>query len=261
MNIYEGNLPNTGIKIISVLVLTAGVVGVTMAMARLVGPLPLSVTQTTTQKMSTFDVTGESEIVSVPDQAELTVGIESNSSTVSEAQDRANTVINDIIAAMDKLGIDKKDIQTQNYSVNPQYNYDNPGRPTITGYQVSANVRLRIHDFEKLNQAIDDATSLGANQVGGINFMMSKEKEEELTKQAREEAIKDAKSDADELARLAGIKLGKVVNVWENRGYAERPIYMSADVMEAKNAGGAPTQIEPGTNSFNYSVTLSYETL
>jgi uncharacterized protein len=262
MNISQENLTHHVLKIFIALVITAGVVATTIFVTRLLGPLPFSVTQTTTQKMATFDVTGESEIVSVPDEAQITTGIEVTASTVAAAQDQANEVINNIIASLEKLDIDKKDIQTQNYSVYPQYDYQNPGRPNITGYQVSANLRVKVTDFEKLNQVIDTSTQLGANQVGGIQFTMSEEKEEELTKQAREEAIEDAKEDAAELAGLAGIKLGKVLNVWENRGYQERPVFMSADMAKAENAmGGEPTQIEPGSSSFSYSVTLSYETL
>ncbi|GAJ19338.1 unnamed protein product, partial [marine sediment metagenome] len=32
------------------------------------------------------------------------------------------------------------------------------------------SLRVKVRDFEKINQVIDSAVSLGANQVGQLNF-------------------------------------------------------------------------------------------
>jgi uncharacterized protein len=263
MNMFQNTPLNNLGKVLGAFLLTAVVLGTGLLVFKVVGPIPLSITSTVTQKQMTFDVTGKSEIVTVPDEAQVSVGIESNASSVASAQNQTNIIINNITDAMDKLGVDKKDIQTQNYSVYPQYDYNEPGRPRITGYQVTTNLRITVRDFEKLNEVIDSSTSLGANQVGGINFSMSDEKRDELTKQARKEAIEDAQEQAQELAGLAGIKLGKVINVYESPMY-EPPMYYGGEArmdlaVETKSA--EPTQIQPGSTDFNYSVTLSYETL
>ncbi len=262
MNLFQN--PTQGVAtVLSALVLTAVIVGAGVSLLRVLGPVPLSVSQTVTQKMSTFDVTGESEMVTVPDQAEVTAGIVVNETTVAAAQDKANEIINDINKAMDDMGIDKKDIQTQNYYVGPEYDYNNNGVDKIKGYSVSADLRIRVTDFEKLNEVIDTSTRLGANRINGISFSLTNEKEEEMLKQAREEAIEDAKDDADELAGLAGIKLGKVVNVYESRPMQPpyMPMYGRANVMMDMAAQKESTQIEPGSATYTYTVTLSYETL
>lgn len=247
--------------LIKAILITAVTVGAGILVTRITGPLPISVTQTLTQKETTFNTTGESEISAIPDEAQVLLGVDVKGSTVAEAQSAANEVINSIADAIKKLGVDKEDIKTQNYSVNPEYNYRSEDR-RITGYAVNAQIMVKVTDFEKLNQVIDTATGLGVNQVGGISFSLSEEKQIELKKEARKEAIGKAKESAEELAKLAGIKLGKVVNVTESgENNFPQPRYALAEM--ALDSGGLeePTQIEPGSQIYRYSVTLSYETL
>lgn len=248
-------------SIIKTLFVTVITVGAGILVTRFTGPLPISVTQTLTQKEATFNASGDAEITAVPDEAQVRLGIDVKKNTIIAAQEEANQVINSITDAIKKMGLDKEDIQTQNYRVNPEYDYSNPER-RITGYRVNTQIVVKITDFEKLNQIIDAATSLGANQVGGISFSLSEEKQEELKKEARKEAIEEAKQSAEELAKLAGVRLGKVVNVIESDGgNYDYPIYARAEAKMLGDGLEEPTQIEPGSEVYKYSVTLSYETL
>jgi uncharacterized protein YggE len=255
-------MQNARTVLVPVLIIALGVslgtLGV-VAISRLVGPLPFSVSQTTTQKQSTFDVTGESTITTIPDKAVVSLGIQVNASTVKEVQDQANTVMNSINAELGKLGIEKKDIKTDNYSLYPIYDYS--GTQRITGYSVNANLSVSLTDFSKLNQAIDTATQVGANQIGGISFALSDDKLEEVENDARKEAIEDAKKKAEELSGLAGMRLGKIVNVYEQPNYGSYPMMARAEMAIDGKGGGAPTNVEPGSTTYSYTVTLSYETL
>ncbi len=230
---------------------------------RLVGGPSLSISQISTNKESTFDVSGESHIATVPDQAEVRLGITVNETSVKAAQDKANTVINDINTRLSELGIDKKDIKTENYSLNPNYDYTPGSVQRITSYSVNANLVVTLQDFSKLNQAIDMSTGAGANQIGGITFSLSDDKKAEVEENARKEAIDNAKDKANELAQLAGMKLGKIVNVTENPVGSVQPLYKEMSIAaDGRGAGGgAPTNVEPGSTTFTYTVTLSYETL
>lgn len=248
-------------RLISIVVLTGAGAFTLLMVFKFVGPIPLSISSTVAQKQNLFTSSGTAELETIPDEASVSLGIDVKRSTVAEAQDEANRVINTISDRLKGLGIDKEDIKTQNYSIRPDYNY-NGGNRKITGYRVTANLRVKLTDFDKLNAVIDMATAEGANQVGGINFSLSKEKQKELKKQAREEAIADAKENAKELARLSGVRLGKVVDVSESRGGSPRPYYGGANLMMMDSvAESAPTSIEPGSATYSYSVTLSYETL
>ena len=243
--------------LISAVVLVAAVI----LMSRFFGPLPIAVNQTVAQRMTTFYVTGESEITTVPDQAEVSLGISSTESTVAAAQERANQVIATLTEQLVGLGIDKMDIRTENYSINPNYDF-NEGSQRITGYQVNANLRVKVTDFSKLNQAIDAATAAGANQVGGIQFTLSDTKMDELKTTARKEAVADAKANAQELASISGIKLGAIVDIQESTGPDYMPMYRELSVAQGGSADlAAPTEIQPGSTTYQYTVTLSYQTL
>lgn len=232
------------------------------AFFKLAGPVPISVTQTTVQKKNTFDLVGEGKVSAVPDIAEVNLGIRMEKQTVSEAQKQANQVVNSIEKALKDLKIDKKDIKTTAYRVYPNYDYSDRKR-IITGYTVETNLRVKVRDFDKINQVIDNAASLGANQIGQLTFSVEDKKLEEFKNQAREEAVEKAKEKAKNLAKIAGVKLGKIINVQEDYQplIAPRPIMdrgvMKLEAMEEEEQ----TQIQPGSTEIHVIITLSYEIL
>jgi uncharacterized protein YggE len=227
---------------------------------RLVGPIPLSVTQTTVEKKNTFDIEGTGKVSAIPDVAEVNLGIEVRRRTVFEAQKEANEKINKITEAVKKLGIEERYIKTVNYSLYPQYDFKE-GR-SVTGYNVNVSLQIKVKNFEKINAVIDTATSIGANQVGGLNFTIDDKKLEDLKMQARKQAIEEAKKKAKEIAALAGIRLGKIVNVSEN---STSPYFPQSLKQMQMGMGGSDqetqTNILPGESEITVSVTLSYETL
>ncbi|GAG35611.1 unnamed protein product, partial [marine sediment metagenome] len=144
------------------------------AFFKLAGPVPISVSQTTVQKKNAFDVVGEGKITAVPDIAEVNLGIKVEKGTVNEAQKEANKTINSIEKSLKDLKIDKEDIKTTDYRVYP--NYDFRKERKITGYTVETSLQVKVRDFEKISQAIDNAVNLGANQIGQLNFSVDEEK-------------------------------------------------------------------------------------
>ena len=226
----------------------------------LIGPLSLRINQTTAQKQATFDVTGKSQLYTVPDQAEINVGATITQSNVAAAQKEANRIINAIISDLKQQSIAEKDIKTTQYSIYPQYDYTGTSQ-RITGYNVNVNLSIKIRDLEKINQALDIAVTRGANQVQGVQFVLSQEKEQELTKQARDQAISDAKRNAQELAQLAGMKLGRIVNVVEHDNQVMPPIPLRSMAVAEGLGGGGDTNVQPGSTTITFSVTVSYETL
>lgn len=238
------------------------VFGVATIFFKTVGPIPLSISQTTTNKESAFQVSGEGKTSITPDEAQVSVGISSNKPSIKLAQDEANKTINQITESIKKLGVEDKDIKTTNYSVYPNYDY-NSGSQRINGYNVSAQLTVKVRDFDMINSIIDQSTALGANQVGGITFMLSDDKQKQAEKEARELAVKEAKEKAEALASASGIKLGRIINVSESTSGFPVPMYARDAVMnlESGKAAGAPTQVEPGSSDVSINVTLSYETL
>lgn len=260
------NLLDVIVSVVKAVVIVSLSAVVTIVTARIVGGAALTVNQTTTQKSSTFDVTGTSQVAVIPDEARVNLGVTVSGATVAATQNQLNQNLNQILTSLNQLGIKKDDIKTLNYSIYPEYNRgDFPvdqGPTQISGYRADTTVQIKVTDFAQLNQVIDTATANGANQVNGIEFTLSEAKELEVKEQARQEAIDQAKQNAQQLAKLAGMRLGKIVNVIEQQPF-NPPMYSMMD--RAQGFGGGvettPTQVEPGTSTFNYQVTVSYETL
>lgn len=221
---------------------------------KIFGPIPFSVNSVTTTKSTTFDVTGEGKVTASPDIALVTVGIQANGSTVKQAQDQINSTINKVSDAIKKLGVDPKDIKTTNYNINPTYDFAS-GSQRIKGYSANTNLQIKVRQLDRANSVIDAATANGANQVGGISFDI--DDKTKLENEARAKAVDEAKKKAADAAKIAGFKLGRIINYSENSGGIS-PVPLRAMVQDMA-IGGTPAQVEPGSSEIVVSITLSYE--
>jgi uncharacterized protein len=221
---------------------------------KLAGPIPFSINAVNTNKSDTFSVTGEGIASLKPNSSTVTVGVSATGTTAKAAQDNMNTNINKVITAIKELGVPEKDIQTQNYNVNPTYEYTS-GSQKVTGYTGNTNITIKLDDPQKSNTVLDTAVSNGATNVGGISFDNSDKTSAE--NEARKKAIESARKKAEDAASAAGFKLGKVINYSE--GFEGAPIPLRA--YDSANSKDVATQIEPGTNEVRISVTLSFEVL
>lgn len=226
------------------------------AYTKLVGPIPFSVNQITTTKTDTFSVEGVGKVTVPPDVALINAGVTAQGPSVKAVQDQLNKNINAVSAAVKAAGVDAKDIQTSGYNINPTYNFTD-GSQRITGYQASSNLTIKVRAIDRANNVIDAATGAGANQVGGIAFDV--DDKTKAQNEARQKAVADAKKKAEDAAKIAGFRLGRVVNYEESFGGSPRPIPILAKADSA--VSGAPTQVEPGTNEITVTVTLSYQIL
>jgi uncharacterized protein YggE len=203
-------------------------------------------------------VVGEGKVDIVPDLAQISAGITiENVPTVEEAEKRINEVNNKIIEAVARLGIDKEDIKTSNYSINPAYEFiPTGGRSEISGYSGNATVTISVRNQDLLARVITAATEAGANNVYNAGFSIddpSKYREE-----ARKKAIENAKDQAQKLASELGIGLGRVVNIVESTpGGIPQPMYLESKRLDA--GGAVPPDIEPGSQTITSQVTLYFE--
>lgn len=221
---------------------------------KIAGPLPFSVNSVTTSKTDTFNVSGEGTVVAKPDMTTVTVGIQARAETVKVAQDQINSTINKVASSIKKLGVEQKDIQTTNYNINPTYDYTS-GSQRITGYLASTNLSIKVRNIDLINQVIDSATGNGANQIGGISFDV--DDKAKLEDEARQKAVAVAKKKAESAAKIAGFKLGRIINYSENFDSEPRPLRMAVGaVAEDVNL---KTAVEPGSSEIKVIVTLSYE--
>lgn len=229
---------------------------------KVAGPIPFDVNSVTTSKSDAFSVTGEGKVDVVPDSATVRLGVVAKAPTNDEAKTALNTNINKVIESVKALGVEEKDIKTENFNIYPEYEQRPPvierptGLPDLepSGYSGNTNLIITVKTADLANKIVDAGVAAGANQVGGVDFQV-KDKEASLNK-AREMAVADAKKKAEDAARIAGFKLGKVINYAEGQG-GGYPVMMQAKAGDAQ--GGAATNVQSGTNEISLTVTLSYE--
>lgn len=218
------------------------------------GPIPFSVNSVVTQKAITFNVTGEGKVTAKPDSASIMAGIQAQASTVKSAQDQINAVINKVSQDLKQSGVNAEDIQTTNYNINPNYDYTG-GSQKANGFSASTTLSIKVKDISRINDVIDEATANGANQISGISFEVSDKAK--LENEARQMAVNQAKQKAADAAKIAGFKLGRIVNYSEGNPGLPRPIMMQA--LAAKSSGSPSTEVQPGSTDVTINVTLSYE--
>ncbi len=219
-----------------------------------VGAIPLRINSVTTQKSDTFNVSATGESSAIPDAASVTVGVEEQGATVQAAQEALNGKIKAVTQAVKSQGVNAEDIKTTNYSIHPNYDYQNNSQ-RIIGYRASSNIHVKTKETGKVNAVIDAATAAGANNVGGISFEVSDP--EAARNEARKDAVQKARANAEQAASVAGFKLGRMVNYAESFGGDQGPILYRQFEMAADSA--APTQVEPGSTDITVTVTLSFE--
>jgi uncharacterized protein YggE len=207
-----------------------------------------------------FSVAGSGTVYAKADIANIEIGLNTDTKkTAAEATVDSTNKMNAITAALTKLGVADKDMQTSNYTLSPVYNYTNAKGQELVGYQVTQTLTLKIRDLTKIGDIITNTTAQGANQVGNISFTI--DDEFALKNQARELAISKAKENATLIATQSGMKLGEVKSVIENTDQPITPImYTNAKLdMTAGGAQAVTPNIQTGQNEIKVDVTLVYE--
>lgn len=225
--------------------------------------------------LRTFSVSGEGKIIAVPDVATFTFSvITEGGKNLSDLQKQNVEKVNKAIAFVKENGVAEKDIKTEQYSVEPRYQYYNCSGyltkggevcppPQIIGYTVRQSVLVKFRDFAKAGDIIGGVVEKGANSVSQLQFTI--DEPTKVMADARTQAIERAMEKADQIAEATGFSVGKLISIDEGGYYPSQ--YRNAKVMnmttEAYGMGGgdmasAPA-IEAGSQEVTVSVTLRYE--
>ena len=194
-------------------------------------------------------VTGEATVAVAPDMAVIRVGVTSAGKSAREASDTNAKQMTAVLAAIKDAGIGARDIQTSRLSLQPQYDPNRSGTARLLGFQATNQITVNIRDIDKLAGIIDQAIAAGANEMSGLEFVVSEQSK--LLDQARDDAIADARRKAERYAKAAGVKLGAVTSISEE-GSTPQP-----RLIQAMRAGAAP--VAPGEQTLRAVVTVSYE--
>ena len=217
--------------------------------------------------VATINVTGTGTAFAIPDVATESFTVENTADTIADAQSAVTASANAAIAFLKSSGVADADIQTTDYSANPQYSYPTPcvpGRlctetataPTLTGYDVSESVTVKIRDTSKVGAIVAGLGQEGVTGLSGPNFTV--DDPDAVNAQAQSLAIANAQQKAEVLAKQLGVSLVRVVGFSDNGSNAPSPMLYSTAMAPGATAAAAP-EIAPGQNKYVSNVTVTYE--
>ncbi|MFA7193592.1 MAG: SIMPL domain-containing protein [Candidatus Paceibacterota bacterium] len=217
----------------------------------------------TTYPSNVISVTGEGEVVAVPDVAEFSFSVNERGPSVEDAQDIASGKMNAAIDFLKGRGIEEKDIETTGYNAYPQYEYSTcrdyvcVNEQRLVGYEVSQTISVTVRDTSKAGELLSGVGSVGVSNISGISFKV--DDTEKFKAEARLIAIEKAKAQAETLAEGLGVKLKGVVSF--NEESSPSPYYgydaMGGAEMMAKSS--VAPQLPAGEEKVTSRVYVTYE--
>ena len=206
----------------------------TTSLAQIVNPPPAA--------LPSITVTGKGEVHKQPDMARVNIGVVTQEITAAEALNQNTEAVEKLMAALKAHKIADKDIQTSNFSISAQYDYDRSNQARhLTGYQVMNQVRIAVRRIEDLGALLDRVVTAGANQINQVTFEI--DEAESLRDTARQMAIRDARRKAALYAKEAQVRLGPVLKIVEAGGIVPVQPFGIAMAQEARAVPIAPGEL------------------
>ncbi|MEY3080119.1 MAG: hypothetical protein RJA94_104 [Pseudomonadota bacterium] len=202
-----------------------------------------------------ISLSGHGEVRATPDLAYVTSGVVTQGATAAEALAANSKAMTDLFAALKESGIEDRDVQTSNFSVQPRYDFSNNQAPKMVGYDVSNNVTVTLRKVDTLGTLLDRMVQSGSNQISGISFDVSKP--EDAMDEARKLATEDATRKAKVYAKAMGIELGNVMQVSEGSA-AQPPMPMVRSTMMKADAA-PPVPMAAGEQTLAVDVNVIWE--
>lgn len=216
-----------------------------------------------TKPSETISVTAEGKAEVTPNVAKITAIVETQNKNLDEARAQNEQKVSAIVAKIKDLGIEEKDIKTQNISGGPGYQvmdtpqtqiYPIPPRPNTNSFSTSLEIVIR--NFDSADEVLAVLTQNGASNLFGPNLTLDESAQEEAKSKAREDAVEEARKKAQELAKLSGRKLGKAVKIQEKGDIIyPRPLIAQGETDLKQKAG----LIQPGQNEVTINLSVDFE--
>ncbi len=169
-------------------------------------------------------VSGVGKVMIKPDLAVLSLGVESQETSVADAQVKASEAMDKIIQTLKDQGIEEKDIQTQYFNISQVTRWDSYNeKQTIIAYRVTNTVTVKIREIDKAGSIIDAVVTAGGDLTRINNIDFTVEEPSPYYKEARVLAMKYAKEKAQQMADEGGVKLGDITYITENSNTYYQP--------------------------------------
>lgn len=220
---------------------------------------------------NTITVTGVGKAQAVPDEGTISFGVRAEDADQNKAQEEVEESVSKIIEDLEEKGISEGDVKLQNYNVYPRYDYiENvcvegerciSGERVLSGYEVNQSIVITIKDIEISGEILALLGNDGATNINGPHFVV--EDKTVYEQEARAEAISNARAEAKSLAKQLDVKLGKMVDFYEDNNYGGPMPYfaktMSMDAGMAEEMAFDEVSIPVGEEEVQVNVTMTFK--
>jgi len=200
----------------------------------------------------TIVTTGEATIHRAPDQAFVSVSVETRARLPRDAQKQNADAMSAVQQKLIDAGIQKDAIRTTGYSIQQDFDFTN-GRRVPRDYVARNGIEVRLDGVDRVGEILDLTVQAGATSVTGVRFDLKDRTM--LERDVLMHAVEDARARADALAAGAGRTVDRVIRIDDSRQprIPPQPVMM----MRAQAADNAQTPIEPGLIEIRAQVTLT----
>ncbi|XGC79915.1 SIMPL domain-containing protein [Bdellovibrio bacteriovorus] len=208
-------------------------------------------------------VNGVAEKSLDPNMVTMTVEVWSKAATAKQAQQMAAQQFKLIKKSFEDFKIKKEDIQTENYSLNPEMVWDDKTRTNkMTGFRVSQALSVTVRKIEDTGNFIDSLVADKGTKDAGVNInniLWDSDKRQEAETLALADAVQAAKMKAQEIAKAAGVKIKGVSKISHSTAPVQ-PIQPFRGMMKASyDAASTSTEMSAGQIKVKVEVTSEYE--
>lgn len=203
--------------------------------------------------MATITVTGRAQVSVPPDEATVTLRVDSVAATPTEALATVGEHARELFALLDELGIAPAKRSTSGVSVSEEGEHDSEGRWQHRGYRAGERLTVTVADAETVGRLLGEAVERTGARVEGPWWAVA------VDNPARAEALRaaaeDARSRAEALAAGLGARVGAVSEAVE--GESRRPLPFSREASFAPRAAAPP--VEAGEAAVTVAVTVTFQ--
>ncbi len=195
-----------------------------------------------------------SNVKFTPDRATVRISVQTRATSAAVAGSENATKQNAVLGALRSLGLPNDQLSTTDYSVTPEYRYEQNKSPALIGYTVTNTILADVRDLKILGRVLDAALGNGANMVSSLDFYASNT--DAARKEAIAAAVQKARAEAEIAARAAGGTLGDLISLNIDAGNAfppPRPMMRMAASAQAES-----TPINPGEQTLTVGVSAQW---
>lgn len=210
---------------------------------------------------NSITVSGEGKVMATPDIVQIQAGVSELRKTTKEAQEAANEKLNEILYVLSEHDVPKKDVQTNNLSFYPEYDYLKDNGRQLVGQRVRQTLNIKISDIdndeERVTDILDALGRIDGLELNSVNFDI--EEKEALFTKAREKAFDKAKQKAEELADLGSVNLLKPITISESSVNYYPPMVRNYAKMEmAMDGAGGGSSLPSGELEITANVSVVF---